>query len=157
MAVSGAQTRQRARPAAGQLTVLRRASLGALVMLIIEFALGIGVNLYVTLPAGDQGSGFFPAIGKALADGPVAVGVHAAVGLLLILAAISLLVRAVVSRHVPVIVLSAVGLLAVLAAASSGAKFVGTGQDGASLGMALATAVAMLCYAISLFLTGERA
>jgi hypothetical protein len=159
MAVSGAQSQQQRSTSAAdprQLARLRGASLGALVMLIIEFALGISVNLYVTLPAGDKGSGFFAAIGKALADGPVAVGVHAAVGLLLIVAAISLLARAIASRNVRIGVLSGVGLIAILAAASSGASFVGTGQDGASLGMALATAVAMLCYAVALFLLGER-
>jgi hypothetical protein len=37
---------------------LRRASLAILIVLIAQFALGIGVNLYVTLPdAGDPGHG----------------------------------------------------------------------------------------------------
>jgi hypothetical protein len=144
------------RQAARHADNLRRASLGAMVMLILEFALGTGVNLYVTLPSGDHGSGLGAAIGRALADGPAAVAAHAALGLLLIVAAVVLLIRAVAARHVPVITLSAVGLLAILAAASSGARFVGTGQNGASLGMALATAVAMACYAVSLFVLGGR-
>lgn len=156
MAVSGAQASRTAAVTSPRLARLRRASLAALVMLIIEFALGIGVNLYVELPGGDQGAGVFAAIGRALSDGPAAVAVHAAVGLLLIAAAIGLVVQAVICRVAPVIALSAVGLLAVLGAATSGARFVGTGQDGASLGMALATALAMLCYAVSLFLLGER-
>jgi hypothetical protein len=154
MAVTQADRTTRVSPAG--LARLRRASLGALVMLIIEFALGIGVNLYVSLPASDKGAGVLAAIGRALADGPVAVAVHAAIGLLLIVAAIGLLVQSVMHRHVAAIVLSAVGLLAVIGAATSGARFVGTGQEGASLGMAMATAVAMLCYAFCLFLLGER-
>jgi hypothetical protein len=146
-----------ARPSPRQLANLRRTTLGGLVMLILEFALGTGVSLYVTLPAGDRGSGVAAAIGRALADGPAAVAAHAAIGLLLIVAGIGALIRAVAGRQVPVIVLSAIALLAILGAAASGARFVGTAQNGASLGMALATAVAMLCYAVSLFVLGERA
>ena len=73
------------------------------------------------------------------------------VGLLLILAALSMVVRAVIARHRPSIVLSLVGLLAILAAAGYGASFVNDGTNAASLGMALATGVALLCYIIGLF------
>jgi hypothetical protein len=155
--VPGGEHDLAARQSQRQLTDLRRNSLAALVMLIAEFALGTGVNLYVTLPAGDRGSAVGAAIGKALADGPAAVAVHAALGLLLIVAAVALLIRAIAGRHAPAIILSVIGLLAVLAAAASGARFVGTSQDAASLGMALATAVAMLCYAVTLFVLGSQA
>jgi hypothetical protein len=47
------------------------------------------------------------------------------------------------------------GLLASLAAAGYGASFVRDGAAGASLGMALATGVALLCYIIGLFVTGR--
>src|SRR5690349_21217669 len=103
MAVSGVQASRTAAVTPARLARLRRASLGALVMLIIEFALGIGVGLYVMLPGGDQGAGVFAAIGRALADGPAAVAVHAAVGLLLIAAAIGLVVQAVICRVGPVV------------------------------------------------------
>jgi hypothetical protein len=139
-----------------QLERLRGATMGALVMLIIQFAIGMIVNLYSTIPAGDQHSSFWAAIGRALADGPAALTVHAILGLLLVLATVSLVVRAVACRHVPVIVTSSIGLLAVLAAASSGSRFVSTGSNGASIGMAMATAVAMLCYAVSLYILGSR-
>ena len=45
---------------------------------------------------------------------------------------------------------SIVGLVAILAAAGAGSSFAQDGADGASLGMAIATAVAMLCYAANL-------
>ena len=105
--------------------------MGALVMLIIQFAIGMIVNLYSTIPAGDQNSSFWAAIGRALADGPAALTVHAILGLLLVVATVALVVRAVACRHVPVIVASSIGLLAVLAAASSGSRFVSTGSNGA--------------------------
>ena len=142
-----------ARPAAAsprQLERLRGATMGALVMLIIQFAIGMIVNLYSAIPAGDQNSSFWAAIGRALADGPAALTVHAVLGLLLVVATVALV------RHVPVIVTSSIGLLAVLAAASSGSRFVSTGSNGASIGMAMATAVAMLCYAVSLYILGSR-
>ena len=65
--------------------------------------------------------------------------------------------RAIAARHRPVIVTSAIGLLAIIAAAGSGASFVSDGANGASLGMALATGVAMLCYLVALFILGRPA
>jgi heme A synthase len=144
------------RPSARQLDRLRGASMGALVMLIVQFAVGMIVNLYATLPAGDHNAGFWSAIGRALADGPAALTVHAILGLLLIVSAVALLGRAIACRQVPVIVVSAIGLLAILFAAVSGAKFVGNGLNSASISMAMATAVAMLCYAVSLYVLGSR-
>jgi hypothetical protein len=138
-------------PSPGQLARLRGTSFGMLVMLIVQFAIGIVVNLYVTVPAADQG-GFLHAIGKALSDPPAALASHAGLGLLIVLAAIGLVIRAIVARHVPTIVASVIGLLAIIGAALNGVRFVADGgQNNASLAMALSTAVAMLCYAVSLF------
>lgn len=132
---------------------LRGASMGAAVMLVIQFALGVGVNLYVTLPAARRGG---RSVGDAFSSGAL-LALHTAFGLLLILTALSLLVRAIAARHRPVIVTSAIGLLAIIAAAGSGASFVSDGANGASLGMALATGVAMLCYLVALFILGRPA
>lgn len=144
-------TMQQAPPRADrELWRLRGQAFGALVMLIIQFAIGIVVNLYGTVPKADKGSGLLTAIGRAVTNGPAGLAIHAAFGLLILLAAVALLVRAILARLRAVIGLSGVGLLAVLAAAGSGTSFVGNGQASASLTMALATAVAMLCYAACL-------
>jgi hypothetical protein len=133
---------------ARQLAALRGNSFGALAMLIVQFAIGVSVNLYVTVPATDRGGGVLGAIGRALSNGPVALGVPASLGLLLVLTAVALVVRSILSRQPAAIPLSVVGLLAIIAAALSGGRFVSDGgPTGASLAMALATAVAMLCYA----------
>ena len=58
------------------LEIARRTALGMGIGVVVQYALGIWVNLYVTVPARDQGGGFFAAIGRALANGPVALGVH---------------------------------------------------------------------------------
>ena len=139
---------------AGQVEIVRRTSLGMTVALLIQYALGMVVNLYVTVPARDQGGGVLAAIGRAFANGPVALAIHAGLGLLIVLGTISLVVRSVVSRRRPLIWLSSLTLLAVLGAAFNGAAFVNSGNDGASLGMAMLTGIALLCLAVTLYVTG---
>jgi hypothetical protein len=125
-----------------QISALRGASLGALVMLIVQFGLGTAVNLYVKLPATGKAS-------QAFSHGPVLV-LHVVLGLLLVVTAVTLLVRAIIARHGPVIAAAAVGLVAIAAAATQGFSFVSKGTNAASLAMAIATGVAMLCYATAL-------
>jgi hypothetical protein len=141
---------------------LRTNSFAAATMLVVEFGLGMWTNLYANLPAADHGKGMFAAFGRAVADGPVGLSLHAIVGTLLVVTGISAVVRAVLIRGPLSISLTGVALLALLAAWTSGAKFVGDMDKGPSLTMALATGVALLCYAIILFvpiavLSGHRA
>jgi len=152
--MASAVTTARPGPSARELARLRGQTFGALVMLIVQFAIGVVVNLYVTVPAADRG-GFFGALGKALTNGPAALASHAGLGLLIVLAALALIVRAIIIRHTPTIVLSVLGLLSIIGAAANGIRFVSDGgADNASLAMALAAAGAMLWYAISLFILG---
>lgn len=123
------------------LAALRGNCMGAAVLLIIQFALGTGVNLYVSVPAHKA---FFSTV-----FGSAVLAAHAVVALVLLGAATAALVRAIRSRRL--IAFTSVGLAAVLAAAIAGASFVGNGSNGASLGMALATAVAMFCYLAAVF------
>ncbi len=120
---------------------LRGASMGALVMLIIQFALGIGVNLYIKPHKGG--------IGEAFSNGAL-LALHSVFGVLLILAAIQVLVRSVMAGHRLAIVTSAIGLIGIVGAAFSGVSFLKNGQAGSSLAMALATAVAMISYAVAI-------
>jgi hypothetical protein len=138
-----------------QTGMLRRTSLGMAIGLLVQYGLGMVVNLYVTVPRQDEGGGFLTAIGRALANGPVALGVHAALGLLLIAGAVSLVIRAAAARQRAAAWLSAAGLLAILGAAAGGAGFVNSDSDGASLAMALLTGVALLCYVITTYLPGR--
>jgi hypothetical protein len=148
----GAQARPAdERAAARRIENMRGASLGAAVMLVIQFGLGIGVNLYVTLPtAGSGGRG----IGQSFSNGAL-LAAHTVLGLLLIVTAVSLLVRAIIARHRPVMVTATIGLLAILAAAGFGGSFVNRSTTGASMGMAMATGVALLCYIAALFILGR--
>jgi hypothetical protein len=148
--ISAARLPEAQRRAGGREAV-RRSSLGLSAALLIQYALGLWVNMYVTVPARDQGGGLLAAAGRALANGPAALAVHAGLGLVLLLGSIVLVVRAVADRAAFFVVTSAVSLLAVLGAAGAGAAFVNSGQDGASLSMGLLTAVALLCQVINLF------
>ena len=147
-------TEVRGSTGAAHLEIARRTALGIGIAVVVQYALGIWVNLYVTVPARDEGGGFLTAIGRALANGPVALGIHAGLGLLLVLGSISLVVRSVLSRNRALIAASAVFLLALLGAASSGASFVNSGKDSASVSMAMLTGVALICSLISLYVAG---
>jgi hypothetical protein len=128
-------------PATSRLAALRGNCMGAAVLLIVQFGLGIGVNLYLTLPSNK--SFFATVFSSAVLAG------HAIVALALLGAAISALVRAIRVRRA--VAFTAAGLAAILVAAGAGASFVGSPGNGASLTMALATAVAMFCYLAAIF------
>jgi hypothetical protein len=148
---SGISVARRPEARAGGDEAVRRSSLGLSVALLVQYALGLVVSLYVTVPGRDHGGGVLAAAGRALANGPASLAVHAGLGLLLLLGSIALVVRAAAARTGFFLVTSVVSLLAVLGAAASGAAFVNSGPAGASLSMGLLTAVALLCQLINLF------
>jgi hypothetical protein len=130
-----------ARVSARGLDTLRGNCMGAAILLILQFAIGMGVNLYVTIPAGKT---FLPAI-----FGSAVLAAHVIVALFLLGASVSALVRSIrIRRAVP---FTAVGLVAILTAAAAGSSFVGSGTNAASLTMALATAVATAAYVVAVF------
>jgi hypothetical protein len=124
-----------------QLARLRGASLGLVVMLIIEFILGMIYNLYGTAPTATKSIGLF--------SSPV-IALHVILGILLGLAAIALLVRAIQARHKLSIWASALGLVGIVGAGFAGLGFTGSGAAGASLGMSIAFAFALVCYIVLL-------
>jgi hypothetical protein len=115
--------------------------MGAAVLLIVQFGLGIGLNLYVTLPTGKS---FVATVFSS-----AVLAAHAIVALALLGAAISALVRAIRIRRA--VAFTGIGLAAILVAAGAGASFAGSQGNGASLTMALATAAAMFCYLATIF------
>ena len=143
---------RRARRRAG----LRGTSLGICVMLIAQLILGVAVNLYVRVPAADQGHGLGTALGRALTSPPPTLAAHAILGTLLLVAAVNVLARALRARHKPAIAASATGLAAIAGAAVSGASFVSDSRAGASMAMAVLTGVALLCYLGNLFAVPPR-
>jgi hypothetical protein len=126
---------------AWRLAELRGNCMGAAVLLIIQFGIGIGINLYVTVP---EHKPFLSAV-----FGSAVLATHAIVAIVLLGAAIGAVVRAIRARTA--IVLNSAGLAAIAVAGIAGSSFVGNGSNGASLAMALATAVGMICYLAAVF------
>jgi hypothetical protein len=133
---------------------LRATALAAIVMLLVEFA--IGSNLYNTVPKAAHGEPIFAAFGIAIAQGPIALGIHAVIGTLIIAGAIQALVRAIQTRKVGYLVLSIIALVAIVLAWFGGSTYVSTQSAIASHIMGLGTGVALLCYAIVLFILPKR-
>jgi heme A synthase len=125
---------------------IRMASFGALTMLFIQFVLGAAYGLYGTAPTSSKSVGMF--------SSPL-LAIHVILGILIIIAAIMLVVRAIQARHTPSISTTVIGLLAILGAFGAGSSFTQNGSNGASLGMTVLAAVAMLCYATNLVLLGK--
>lgn len=130
---------------------VRRASLVALVLVVAEYAIGMYVSLYVTIPRADHGQD----VGAAIGNGPAMLSLHAVAGLLLGLGALGVLVQAARSRRPAVIAWSAVGLLALAMASVAGAGFTSTGDRNASMAMSVLTGVALLCYAANIYLVRD--
>jgi hypothetical protein len=133
--------------ATASLARVRRGSLAALVLLVVQYGIGMYVNLYVTVPRGDHGGG----LGSAIANGPAMLSSHAVLGLALGLVAIGVLVQAIMARHLSAIIWSALGLLALAFASVAGASFTSSADAADSMGMAVMTGVALLCYAANLY------
>jgi hypothetical protein len=130
---------------------VRRTCLAVLTMLIAQYALGIFLNVFVTVPASDKQAGLLGSI----ASGPFALTLHATLGLSLAGTAIVLLARAVRLEDPLLIGLATTALAAIGGAFAAGEIFVKDGgQNSASFTMALLAGVAMLCYVGMLALIG---
>jgi hypothetical protein len=143
----GRHTRRPERPG------LRRVSVTALVMLVLQYGLGTILNLYVEVPPADAHAGIFTEIATA----PLALTAHALLGVILIGTAILVVARALNLRERLLAVLAAAGLIAIGGAFWAGETFVKNGQNSASLAMAMLTGAALLCYiAIATLTSGTR-
>jgi hypothetical protein len=116
-------------------------ALGLLNLLLVQYALGMVVNLYVQVPSGRAGYG---------AAAPVLV-LHAAVGITVTAGAISLAARSVAARARRIVAPGIIAAVALAAATAGGATFLGTGVSGASLAMALCAAIAISCYGLIIY------
>jgi hypothetical protein len=126
-------------------------------VLLVQFLLGMHVNLYVkTLPlgghasAGMMGGGmmggeFMKAMSRAM-SGSSTLMLHMMMGWLLVILAAAALVAALLARRKEAIALSALGLVAIVVAGYGGLQFMVSGHDGYSYLMATGSIVAMGSY-----------
>lgn len=130
-----------------------------LVLLLVEFGLGLGTNLYVHVPArhpGANAGNYFAGLGNAIAwvipHGVISLAAHAALGLALVVVGLALMARSIASHHRGCLVSAAVGLLAIIGAGFNGISFLNYGHGVSSLVMGLLWAVAVLSYVVVLYL-----
>jgi hypothetical protein len=126
---------------------LRRGSLAVLVLVVVEYGIGMYVNVYAAVPRADHGAN----LASAISNGPATLSIHAVIGLLLGLGALGVLLQAVLARHWGVTASSAVGLFALAVASVTGTSFTSTGDAADSMAMSVMTGVATLCYAANLY------
>jgi hypothetical protein len=141
---------------------LRNQFLGTLVFLIVQFLLGMAVNLFVTIPTNHPGanppeyfSGVVQSVTWAILHGHILLILHASLGLLLVVNAIGLLAASIRERSKDLIWVSSLGLFGVLAAGFNGGSFLNYNQDFSSMIMASFFAWAVIAYAVGIFLTGR--
>jgi hypothetical protein len=127
---------------------LRGVCLTTLIALVVQFVLGMILNLYATVPSSDAHAGYV----QEMVNGPVTLTVHVLLGIVLIGAAAVLLIRAIAGGNRVLAGLAATGLAAILGAFTAGDMFVRNGQASLSLWMAIATGVALVCYISALSL-----
>ncbi len=142
---------------------LRTITVIILVLLAVQFLVGMLVNLFVQVPSVHPGanapeyfSGVVQGVVWALLHGPLWLLVHAIVGLLLFLASLILIGFAIAARRRAWIIVSVVGLLGIVAAGFNGASFVNYGHNFSSLLMSIGFLVAAVPYTIGLSLGVRR-
>jgi hypothetical protein len=139
---------------------LRDFSFAQVILLVLQTVLGMRVNLFVQVPAADQGKGLLSSFGDAMSKGPAEIAAHAGFGLLVFINACLLVIFALPVRGASPKIASVLGWLTIAGAAVSGAAFVNAAPDSsaasnASFTMALLTMVAVACYAWNLFAVGK--
>jgi hypothetical protein len=121
----------------------RRGSLAVLALILVEYGIGMYINLYVTVPLAGRGHG----LGGAVTNGPAVLALHAVIGLLLGLGAVGVLAQAAMARHLGAIAASVAGLTALALADAAGTSFTSSGHPADSMAMSVLTGAALACYA----------
>ena len=137
---------------------------GLLVALLVQFGLGMYVNLFATIPLNHPGHGandFFAGSYHSVAwaetspHAPLILAFHAGLGLLLVVGSLWLAVLAIRGRRAGVVWAAVLGALFILGAGFNGASFLNYNHDANSYVMALLFAAAVLCYSVILALPGD--
>ncbi len=118
------------------------------VLLVLQYILGIIANLEVSLPAGNAWRWVFE-------NSPL-IQLHIYNGTLLIVAALVAMIMTMVARHTAGMITSIAGLALIIFSWLSGAEFLGSGDNGFSLRMGLGFIGALIAYALGYYLARPR-
>jgi hypothetical protein len=128
-------------------------NLAACALLLIQYLLGMIVNVYVVVPSRHPGTGAGGYFSKAAAglawlitDGPAWAAAHAALGMALAAAALAAIAFAWRAGGTASRATAVTGALAVIGAGFNGVSFVNYGRAFSSMIMAGLWALALACY-----------
>jgi hypothetical protein len=139
---------------------LRRATLGMIVGLMIQFAAGMLVNLFTKIPDGHPGSSpsdylsgsLQSVIWAATQNGLPALAFHTTWGLLLVVTGAVVVSLALGVGRRAVTIWAVLGFLFLVGAGFNGASFLDFNEDYSSMIMATLFGLAVLAYGVVLFL-----
>ena len=114
--------------------------------LIVQYILGIVVNLFVQFPDTKK-----EALLWEFAKSQMPLVLHMVLGGLLFIGACVFIIRAIRSKNKQWIISASVGLVAILVAIIAGAQFIPTQNDSLSFVMALSFIVALVAYAWGIY------
>jgi hypothetical protein len=136
----------------------RRTLAFALTMLIVQFLLGMAVNLFVTIPTSHPGAnppeyfgGVVTSVQWAILHGGLWLTLHAVWGLVLVLASVGALVQAIRLGGGGRITLTALGFVGVLGGGFNGGSFLNYNENFSSMLMAVGLALTMSAYVALLY------
>ena len=133
--------------------LVRRTSVGLIIALVVQFLIGMLVNLFVTIPDSHPGSktteyfaGSLQSVAWAISSGPGLLVAHVVLGIVLGIGSLALIprVRAVGRRRLTVA--AVLGFLFIVGAGFNGASFLDFNEDYSSMIMATLFAGALLSY-----------
>jgi hypothetical protein len=144
----------------GSLRRLGSASLAALLALVVQFLLGMAVNLFVQIPEHHPGAdppeyfgGVVQSVAWAVLHGPLLLQLHAALGLILVVASVYLLIQGIITRRNRLVAATVFGFVGTLGAGFNGGSFLNYNEDFSSMLMATGFALAVVAYLVTLYLS----
>ena len=133
-------------------------------MLVIQFLLGVAVNLFVKIPDQHPGSNppeYFSGVAQsstwAILHGHILLALHAGFGLVLVLAAVGTLVQGIRSRQRGILLCTVFGFIGIGGAGFNGGSFLNYREDVSSMLMATGFAVAVVAYSVGMYLAASDA
>ncbi len=129
-----------------------------LALLLVQFIIGMLVNLFVVLPSQHPGTNapeYFGGVAQgvwwALGHGGWELSAHAGLGVLLGALSLVMLVVAIIARRRAWIIVTMLGWLGVFGAGFNGASFMNYGHDFSSLIMSIGFTLALVAYAVGFY------
>lgn len=139
-------------------------TLGTVFIILVQSAIGMAVNLYVSVPGHHPGAhpseyftGSARSIGWAMSHGAVVLVIHAVLGFLLVVMVCNTAIRLLKLRRRSVNAWAILGALFVIGAGFNGASFLDFANSISSLVMALLAFASIACYVVVLLLLSDPA